>query len=80
MPVPPVPHKPCHGPNCSRLPSVPQPLSVPTVTPPVPPEWGWLTASPVPAPPDARACLVDSPSPRPTHLASGIFHPPRPAA
>jgi hypothetical protein len=80
MPAPANPHKPCHGPNCSRGPTAPLPLSVPTVTPPSPSEWGWLAATPVPAPPHAGACLAESSSPRPTHLASGIFHPPRAAA
>ncbi len=74
------PHKPCHGPNCSGNPTVPQPLSAPTVTPPVPPEWGWLVATPPPAPPGGGTCLAPSASSHPTHLASSIFHPPRSAA
>ncbi|HEX5272903.1 MAG TPA: hypothetical protein VFW33_20540 [Gemmataceae bacterium] len=77
--VPMAPHKPCHGPNCSRGPTVPQPLSAPTVTPPVSSEWGWLSAITLPAPPHAGASLGDPPAPHPIHLASGIFHPPRAA-
>lgn len=79
-PITPAPQKPCNGPNCKRAPAVPQPLPVPIVTPTGPSQWGWLTASPAPPSPHVGARLIDSPSPRPTHLASGIFHPPRAAA
>jgi hypothetical protein len=75
--MPGAPHKPCHGPNCSGAPAAPQPLSVPTVTLTGPSEWGWLTAMAAPVPPHSGDCLADFASPNPTHLASGIFHPPR---
>ncbi len=79
VPMPGATHKPCHGPNCSGDPNAPQPLSLPTVTSPAPSEWGWLSVVPPPVPPHAGACLADLSAPRPTHLASGIFHPPRAA-
>jgi hypothetical protein len=78
-PAPAAPHKPCHGPNCSGAPAVPQPVP-PSVTPNGPTEWGWLAATPSSAPSHAGAVLAESSSPDPTHLASGIFHPPRTAA
>ncbi len=79
MPAPASPHKPCHGPNCSRGPAVPF-LPVPTVTHPVPPEWGWLAGIPAPVPPGRVAFLTHFLSPHPTQLASSVFHPPRSAA
>jgi len=75
-PLPAKPHKPCHGPNCSRGPSVP-PLSSPTVSPPVPPEWGWLTGILPFVPSGEGARFPDSSAPLPFSLASSIFHPPR---
>jgi hypothetical protein len=79
LPMRAQPHRPCHGPNCSRGPAVPL-LPAPTVPAPAPSEWGWLTATPTPVPPDREHFFSDSPSPHPTHLASSIFHPPRRAA
>jgi hypothetical protein len=79
MPAPGSPHKPCHGPNCSGVPVVPQPFSAPTVTPTGSSEWCWLTPALAPLPPHAGVCLAEHSSPDPTHLASGIFHPPRAA-
>jgi hypothetical protein len=78
MPAP-LPAKPCHGPNCSNGPVVP-PLSLPTVTPQAPPEWGSLIVTLAFVPPGAAALFADSSSPHPVSLASSIFHPPRRAA
>jgi hypothetical protein len=75
-PAPADSHKPCHGPNCSGAPVVP-PLSVPTVTPPTLPEWGWSAGSPAFSPPGRVGVLLDLSSPAPIQLASSIFHPPR---
>ena len=71
------PHKPCHGPNCSRGPAVPTPLSAPTVTPTAPSEWGWLAGDPGAGAPPRGGLPRRALLPRPTHLTSGIFHPPR---
>ena len=79
MPAPAGPRTPCDGPNCQGRPVAP-PVSAPTVVPPAPSEWGWLTSAPACAPLDRCAWPLDHPSPSPTQIASRIYHPPRRAA
>jgi hypothetical protein len=79
LPTPAGPRKPCDGPNCSGRPVAP-PVSAPTVVSPVSSEWGWLASAPTGAPPGLDTLLVEPCSPPPSHIASGIYHPPRRAA
>ncbi len=75
----PSPKAPCHGPHCSADPThpLPAPVTSGTVSPPSTKEQ--FTPVGVSSPDDGQS--LDRPfeftSPRPTHRASSIFHPPR---
>jgi hypothetical protein len=74
----PKPFKPCSGPHCSGAPASP---TAPAPAAPLPSqEWGLAPGGLLVTTP-ARAVLPPEPrSPRPTHVASGTFHPPRRSA
>lgn len=76
-PRPFTPGRPCSGPTCSKSPATPAPAPLAPPPAPTPDPWAHGAGAPTadlhrllpPASEDAPA--------RPTHLAAGIFHPPR---
>ena len=65
----------CSGPFCSN--SSPVPLAPVLVDPPRPPQWAGLIGIPVATPISSNPLPLDADSPRPTHIAPSVFHPPR---
>ena len=76
LPVMPMPHAPCSGPNCSGRDSTP-PLPPPAPAPVAGEQWGCDTNLPTLHEPGFASWLVDFANSLPVRRANLIYHPPR---